>query len=161
MKTRLVLLAASMVALVACDNRPAQYQALPQNQPQIIQAAQAPVVVQQDSGMGVGTAVAAGALGYMLGSAGSRNGSNYAAPVAAGNTTIINKTTIVNPPVPTPTPSGPPSARPSFVTPNPTLASPVQAAAAKPAPSFAPKTSYAQAAPKVTYSAPSRPSPRK
>lgn len=99
MKTRILVMAA-LVTLAGCtpDPSPITMQA----PPQYTAPAPAPVVVQQDNG--TGNMLAAGAIGYMAGSALSNNNSSRGydrdydrRPQVVHRTTVIKKTIIQQP----------------------------------------------------------------
>lgn len=104
MKTRILAMAA-LVTLAGCtpDPSPITMQAPPQYvAPPPQYAAPAPVVVQQDNG--TGNMLAAGAIGYMAGSALSNNNSSRGydrdydrRPQVVHRTTVIKKTIIQQP----------------------------------------------------------------
>jgi hypothetical protein len=94
--------------------QPVQYAPQPpvivnQPAPAPVQQQAAPVVVQQDDGIGVGTALAAGAVGYLAGSSNNRQPSyqqgydnrGYApAPRVVHRTTVIKQKVYVQQPKP-------------------------------------------------------------
>lgn len=91
----------SLITLLsACGHDEQQVQYAPQ--PQVIQQPATPVVIQQaapashDSGLG--TALAAGAIGYMAGSSGNRDSSYQApAPRVVHQTTVIKQKVYMQP----------------------------------------------------------------
>jgi len=93
------LASAIAVMLAGCSRDPVY---VPQPQVQqmptmVTQPAAAPVIINQPAHDNTGSMLAAGALGYMVGSAGNNGARGYEArPVSSQKTTIVNKTVIVN-----------------------------------------------------------------